>query len=263
MIRVGAHVGPDDPLTEAAELGADAVQIFLGNPQSWSKPVVSYPGGAEALRRDAEAADVALYVHAPYLINVASPNNRIRIPSRKLLNSTVAAAAEIGAAGVIVHGGHVTEGAEDSVGFDNWRKAFEALELRCPVLIENTAGGQHAMARRPEALQQLWDALGDYDVGFCLDTCHAWAGGVPLPEAADIFREITGRIDLVHANDSRGEFDSGQDRHANLGSGTCDLDALLETIRRADPAAVICETAEPGVVEDIALVRGALQRSGG
>lgn len=255
MVAVGAHVGATDPISAARELGADAVQLFLGDPQGWRGPTFDFPGGAAALKQAAADAGIVVYVHAPYVINVASPNNRIRIPSRKLLASNVAAAAEIGAAGVIVHGGHVTEGTDDQVGFDNWRKAFESLDLLCPVLIENTAGGNHAMARRPEALARLWDALAGFDVGFCLDTCHAWAGGMDLPAAAEITRAITGRIDLVHANDSKGGFDSGQDRHANFGAGTCDLEALLTTVADAGAPAVICETAAPGVVDDISAVR--------
>lgn len=258
MIPVGAHVDSDDPITSALAIGATAAQIFLGDPQSWKKPATTYPDGAAALASAASEAGIALYVHAAYVINVASPNNRIRIPSRKLLAGTVTAAAEIGAAGVIVHGGHVTADHDDAEGFANWRKAFESLDLACPVLIENTAGGNHAMARRPEALARLWDALDGFDVGFCLDTCHAWAGGMPLPEAAEITRTITGRIDLVHANDSQGDFDSGRDRHANFGAGTIGVERLLDTIAAADPAAAICETAYPGVIDDIELVRSRL-----
>ena len=152
---IGAHVDPADPIGAARALGLDAVQIFLGDPQSWKAPYVVSPGGAAALREAAREAGVLIYVHAPYLINVASPNNRIRIPSRKLLNATVALAAEVGASGVIVHGGHVTGDTDDAVGFDNWRKAFEGLDRACPVLIENTAGGNHAMARHPEVNSSL------------------------------------------------------------------------------------------------------------
>jgi deoxyribonuclease-4 len=68
------------------------------------------PAGAAALRADAIAAGVDLYVHAPYIVNVATTNNRIRIPSRKLLQQHMNAAAEIGAKGLIVHGGHVDKG---------------------------------------------------------------------------------------------------------------------------------------------------------
>ena len=258
MVRIGAHVDSVDPISAATALGIDTVQFFLGDPQKWSKPATLYPEGPDALRSAAEAAGVTMYVHAPYIINVASPNNRIRIPSRKLLGQTVLAAAEIGAAGVIVHGGHVGNNADDAMGFDNWRKAFESLDLACPVLIENTAGGAHAMARTPEALDRLWTALDGFDVGFCLDTCHAWAGGMSLPEAAEITKAITGRIDLVHANDSLGEFDSGRDRHANFGGGTCDLADLLATIVLAEAPAVICETPSAGIANDIELIRRAL-----
>ena len=88
-IRIGAHVEQDDPLAEAAARQAPLVQFFLGDPQGYKGPEVRYPGGAEKLRADAEAAGVDLYVHAPYIVNVATTNNRIRIPSRKLLQQHV------------------------------------------------------------------------------------------------------------------------------------------------------------------------------
>ncbi len=65
------------------------------------------PAGADALRELAQSSQVALYIHSPYVLNVASTNNRIRIPSRQQLQKQLTMAAEIGAAGVIVHGGHV------------------------------------------------------------------------------------------------------------------------------------------------------------
>ena len=79
------------------------------------------------------------------------------------------------------------------------------------------------------------------DVGFCLDTCHAWAGGIELGDAVDRVRAITGRIDLVHANDSRDDFDSGADRHANFGHGHLPADEFAGVVREAG-APVICET---------------------
>ena len=221
------------------------MQHFLGDPQSYKGPQVLYPGGAEALRAAAEEAGVDLYVHAPYMINVASTNNRIRIPSRKLLQQHMDAAAEIGAKGLVVHGGHVGDADDPAKGFDNWRKAVEATDIKVPLLLENTAGGGNAMARRLDRIALLWEAVqqaeGAQDVGFCLDTCHAWAGGIPLTEVVGRIREITGRIDLVHLNDSRDDFDSGADRHANLGSGRIDPDELVAVVREAG-APVISET---------------------
>lgn len=244
-LHIGGHVDGADPIGAARERGATLSQFFLGDPQSYKGPVVEYAGGASALRADAEAAGIDLYVHAPYPINVASLNNRIRIPGRKLLQQHLDLAAEIGAKGVIVHGGHLGKDEEAAIGFDNWRKCIDGLRMPVPLLIENTAGGDNAMARRLEAIARLWDALGAAEggdtVGFCLDTCHAHAGGNDLSGVVDRVRAITGRIDLVHANDSRDLFDSGADRHTNFGSGHIDGPALAEVVRAAG-APVVVET---------------------
>ena len=244
---IGSHVGVEDPLAAAEAEGADVVQIFLGNPQSWKKPK---PRDDAARLRE---SPVPLYVHAPYLINVASANNRIRIPSRKSLQDTCDAAADIAAAAVIVHGGHVDDGDLDA-GFERWRKSLDQLESEVPVYLENTAGGDHAMARHFDTIARLWDHIGDKGIGLCLDTCHAWASGEALVDAVDRIKGITGRIDLVHCNDSKDPAGSGRDRHANLGSGQIDVELLVAVVEAAG-APVICETADDGRKDDIALLR--------
>ncbi|GAA4748245.1 deoxyribonuclease IV [Nocardioides endophyticus] len=251
---IGAHVDQADPIAEAQARRAPHVQFFLGDPQGYKGPEVQYAGGADGLKADAEAAGVALYVHAPYIVNVATTNNRIRIPSRKLLQQHVDAAAAIGAKGLVVHGGHVNKDDDPEKGFDNWRKAIEATDLKLPLLIENTAGGDNAMTRYLERISRVWDAIAVTEqadlVGFCLDTCHAHAGGNSLETVVDDVLEITGRIDLVHCNDSRDEFDSGADRHANLGAGKVDPDLLAAVVRDAG-APVVLET-PGGATEHVA-----------
>jgi deoxyribonuclease-4 len=205
---------------------------------------------------------VDVFVHAPYVLNVATANNRIRIPSRKLLQQQLHAAAGIGAKGLIVHGGHVSKDDDPQLGFDNWRKVFERLECPIPVLIENTAGGGNAMARRFDRIAKLWETLDgvtdlDTNVGFCLDTCHAHAGGESLLDAVERIKAITGRIDLVHCNDSRDAFDSGADRHANLGNGQIDPELIL-TVCRAAGAPILVETPADGQAADIAWLRESL-----
>lgn len=244
-LPIGAHVDQSTCLEDAAERGFALAQIFLGDPQSYKGPALRYAGGPEQLRADAAAAGVGLYVHAPYRINVATTNNRIRIPSRKLLAQHARGAAEIGARGLIVHGGHLDAGDDPAVGFDNWRKAIEGLDAEVPILIENTAGGENAMARYLENIERLWAAVqsasGAENVGFCLDTCHAHAGGLELAGLAERVLAITGRIDLVHLNDSRDAAGSGADRHESLGRGRCNPDGLLDVVRGAG-APVMLET---------------------
>lgn len=252
-MKIGCHVDLDSATSRASAVGADIAQITLGDPQSWKKPVPP-----EGLREAAADAGIGLYVHAAYVINVASSNNRIRIPSRKLLQQTIDAAAELGAAGVIVHGGHVTAGEEQQLGYDNWRKCVDALDAKVPVLIENTAGGKKAMMRHLESVQALWDTLSGSEnlnrIGLCLDTCHAHAAGLDLSTVVQDLRAITGRIDLVHCNDSADAPGSGRDRHVPWGQGLIDEGTLLALLRDAD-APVILETPTEHHADEIAWLR--------
>lgn len=237
---VGAHVPNAHPLLEAEQRGADLVQIFLSNPQSWKKPLPR-----------SDAAELAqsplpVIVHAPYLINVVAEASRIRIPSRRILQESCDAAAEIGAAAVVVHGGHLVGDAELDEAYPRWRKALVELDSQLPVLIENTASGDKAVARRVESIERLWAEIGDLGPGFVLDTCHAWAGGEPSDDLVERLVEITGGIDLVHCNDSRDGFDSRRDRHANLGRGEIPEAVLASMLVSA--RSVIVET--PGAAED-------------
>ena len=252
---VGAHVSHDEPLAWAQELGAECMQIFLAPPQSFAKPKPR--SDAEDLR----ASSVPLYIHAPYRINVCSPKPNVRYGSRKILQQHCEAAAAVGATALIVHPGHAEDGIAEGVG--RWTRTLELLESEVPVYMENTAGGDNAVARRVDALALLWEAIAtaktDVEIGFCFDTCHAHAAGEDLGDVVDRMRAIAGSIDLVHANDSRDPPGTGADRHANLGQGQVGDDALRAMIRSCD-APVLVET--PGGMEglraDMDFVREAL-----
>jgi deoxyribonuclease-4 len=252
---VGAHVAPGKPLRAAETIGADCVQIFLSDPQGWKKPPPRKD--AAELRESA----VPLYVHAPYLINVCSPRNNVRYGSRKILQQTCDAAADVEAAAVIVHAGHADDDIGEGVG--RWLRTLEMLESDVPVYIENTAGGDNAVGRRFDDLARLWEAVSkaeaNAEIGFCFDTCHAHAAGEELSDAVDRVLKIVGTIDLLHANDSRDPPGTGADRHANLGKGEIGAEVLGEMIKAAGPPVVV-ET--PGGAKemraDIEFVREAL-----
>jgi deoxyribonuclease IV len=259
MATIGIHLDREGPISgvpeldEAAGYGADCVQFFVSDPQGWKIP----PPGPRAA--EIAATPMTKYVHAPYTINLASGNNRIRIPSRKILADTCQAAEAFGAVAVIVHGGHVTADDDPKQGFLRWRKALEQHSSSVPLLLENTAGGNYAMARRLDMLAGLWEQVGDLGLGFCLDTCHAHAGGEGLEGIVDRVKAITGRVDLVHANDSKDAAGSGRDRHENLGRGSIGVEAIAEVVAAAGVPA-ICET-PGGVAEhraDIEALRGRL-----
>ena len=264
---IGVHVGPgltDDnqldqggPLARAAEMDADGVQIFLTDPQSYTAPKPR-PDADDLL-----AGDLMVIVHAPYMLNVASTNNRIRVPGRKLLAQHAQASAAVGARGMVVHGGHVLATDDPAVGVDNWRKTFtyQAGDGGFPVtlFIENTAGGGNAMAREIDAIARLWDAIGEFGAGFVLDTCHAWAAGWDLATAVDDITAITGRLDLVHLNNSRDPHGSSRDRHAPLTDGEIPTELLLDVARAAD-CPIVLETPGDAAAhaEEIHVLRTAL-----
>jgi deoxyribonuclease-4 len=260
---VGAHVRRDRPLEAAEALGADCVQIFLSDPQGWKKPPP---------RRDAEelrSSKVPVYVHAPYLINVCSPRNNVRYGSRKILQQTCDAATEIDAAAVVVHPGHAEDGLEK--GFGRWARTLEMLETDVPLYLENTAGGENAVARRFDALARFWETVtkqhGDVEIGFCFDTCHAHAAGEELADAVDRVLAIVGRIDLLHANDSRDPPGTGADRHTGLGTGQIGSGVLAAMIRSAAAtgAPIVVETPGPRaqLKVDLEFVRNALAARSG
>ena len=251
---IGAHVRAEDPLGQADALGADCLQLFLSDPQGWEKPPPR--DDAERLR----SSPLPVYVHAPYLINVCSPKNNVRYGSRKILQQTCEAAAEVGAAAVVVHPGHAEDGKGEGVG--RWVRTLEMLESDVPVYLENTAGGENAVARRIDDLARLWEAISEseprIELGFCFDTCHAHAAGEELSDVVERAGAACGRIDLLHANDSRDAHGSGADRHANLGRGEIDGEDLRGMIGDCEGVPVICET--PG---GLAEVRADIDFAGG
>ena len=232
MVKIGAHVDHDAPLPAAEALGVEIAQIFNGKPQGWEKP----PPRDDAA--ELRASGIDFYIHAPYLINVCSPKPNIRHGSRKILSQQCEAAAELGAVALIVHPGHAEDGIDE--GVKRWASTLERLESEVPVYLENTAGGDHAVARRVDALAKLWEAVSAADhgvpLGFCFDTCHAHAAGEDLSDVVERMRAITGGIDLCHANDSRDPPGTGADRHANLGAGKMDPDDIRAMIRACDGA---------------------------
>ncbi len=254
---IGAHVRDNEPIQAASDTGSECIQLFCGDPQSW-KPLTSRPDAAEI-----RASGIPVFVHSPYVVNLASENNKIRIPSRKLLQTCCDAATDIGALGVVVHGGHVSNNDDLEEGFARWKKALDQLETDMPILLENTAGGSNAMARRWETLARLWDVIGhDPRMRFCLDTCHAHAAGEDLAKSVEDVLAITGRIDLIHCNGSRDEEGSGKDRHQNFSVVGTDNQIsprmLLDVVRKAN-VPVICETPDAALASDVSFLKEALE----
>jgi deoxyribonuclease-4 len=255
-MNIGAHISSAKAIEENKYVKGNTFQIFISSPQMWRSPKP---------REDADMLqdfDGPIYVHAPYLINVATANNKVRHPSRKLLKDTCKVAASFGAKAVIVHGGSVGEGGDIAKGYEYWRKAIQEVEdTGMRILVENTAGGKNSIAREMDSIERLWEVVGELNVGLCLDTCHSWAGGIPTKDAVKGFKKLVKKIDLVHFNDSKDDFNSSRDRHQNLGKGNIPKDELEYIIKNCKTD-IIVET--PGGLDeqkkDVAWVKRSLKK---
>lgn len=258
----------------ARERGAEALQTFSSNPRGWALPAgdpVEEQRGREALAE----AGFPLFLHAPYLVNLASPEPLTR--SRSLASAAYALrrGANLGAGGVVIHAGHCVGTSRTEALARLEESLRELLELAhgVDVVVELTAGGRGAVACRPPEAQEILEAVdGAAGLRFCLDTCHLWAAGVDWGSprgraelAAGLAALGPGRVALVHVNDSADPLGSRRDRHRNLGRGTVPLDALPRLLAVPALAGAVLVTETPGTAADqaadVAVVRRAARKS--
>jgi deoxyribonuclease IV len=231
---IGAHVSSAGGLARAVERGeergAEAIQIFNQSPRAWRPTKYTDADFAEFRERLAQSTVESVYIHAVYLINVASDDREVCRKSLESLTHALVVGDGIGAGGVIVHPGS-GKGQKPGPTFKAAGKAFkEALARteRAPLLFENTAGAGFTIGRTFEELAKVIETSGHGKrVGVCLDSCHLLASGYEVREAkafkgvVDEFDAVVGldRLKALHMNDSMTPLGSNRDRHANLGEG--------------------------------------------
>lgn len=274
-MNVGAHVPtrgrPSNAVDYAVAIGADALQIFVGNPRAWAPPPARPDLAAEFRERRRVSAVGAVFVHSSYLVNIASPNPGFLRRSVDLARAELAAASALGADGLVVHagaGGRGERGASVERAVASAVAIGEAVDGP-PVLLELTAGGAGTVASTiPQAAELLDAAHGHPRIGLCLDTAHLFAAGYALDREDGVrtcFGEVrthglADRLRLVHANDARDPRGSRRDRHADPGRGNIGVVGFRAVL--ADPAlrdlAVLAEV--PGREEDHRRVVADLRR---
>jgi deoxyribonuclease-4 len=277
---IGAHVstrgkGVRGVIDAARAAGADAVQAWGSNPRAWAPPHID-DRRADGFREEWRASGLgALFLHAPYMVNVASPDAGFRSRSVALAAATVELGDAIGADGVVIHAG--AAGTATARRTAVARAAGSIMRVAATadhvhVLVELMAGTAGAVASSFEEARELLDACAERGrldrVGLCLDTCHLFAAGYPLDTAAGVratLRELRGaglssRLQLIHANDSKYPRGEHRDAHTHIGAGHIGdkgFAALLHqpAIRRVP---VVCET--PGSARDTARNVATLRR---
>ena len=261
-MRIGRHMPTHSKMVKAAEcassLGCEAIQVFVSNPTGW-RPTADDPIGTAAFKAITETLALSpVVIHAPYLINLASPDALIWEKSIALLTWTMQRGAQIGASYVVFHtGSHRGSGVE--AGVSRIAQGVERIIVESPesvmLLLENDVGAGNAVGHSFEQLAQVLHLLPGHvvrRVGVCLDTAHLWGAGhdIGSVEAAlqvlKHFDETVGlqQLKVIHLNDTEMGLGSHRDVHARLGEGIIGEEGLrtLLTDPRLEHVAVILET---------------------
>ena len=261
---VGTHVKVGSGLLtgllpRASAIGAEVLQVFVGNPRGWA--LSEGDPAVDARFREACAAEgIRVFVHAPYLVNLGSPTTATYERSVASIVHNLARAARLGAEGVVVHTGScVDEGSYDAA----LRQVREGLlpvldhlgEDGPQLLLESTAGQGRSLCATVDDLGPYLDALDRHPrAGVCFDTCHSFAAGEPLDEPGGTTRTLdrlvavagADRLRLVHANDSQDGRGSCRDRHAPIGEGRIPVASLAELLGHPATAGVPLVLETPG-----------------
>ena len=231
---IGGHVstagGLERALERAEELGCETMQIFNQSPRMWRPTRYSEEDFAAFRERFAASPVKSVFIHAVYLINVASDDADVGRKSLKSLTHALSVGDAIGAEGVVVHPGS-GKGQAPAPTFKKLGKAMKAALAATgptPLLFEDTAGAGFTIGRTFEELERVIEASGgEKRIGVCLDSCHLLASGYEVrkraafKEVVDEYDRVVGldRLRALHLNDSKTGLGSNVDRHANLGQG--------------------------------------------
>ncbi|OGY87332.1 MAG: hypothetical protein A2233_01365 [Candidatus Kerfeldbacteria bacterium RIFOXYA2_FULL_38_24] len=236
MPKIGAHVsasgGVSNAPKNAYEEGCETFQFFVSSPQSYQFKEVA-PTEIQNFKKNCRQYGFTQYfVHAPYLINLASADNRIRHSSVALLKKWLKASDQLEVTGMMFHIG-------SAKGYQNKKEAWPAVEKgihqvlagytgKTKLLVENSAGSGQTIGAEFDGIGRLLAHFKNQDkIGMCLDTQHSfavkydWSTKKGATQAlAELVKYIgLKKLAVIHANDSKPDFGSRHDRHEHIGKG--------------------------------------------
>ncbi len=247
-MKLGVHVSTAggkiyETVDRAVKLGCNTMQFFSRNPQQWRAASLDPQDAAEFRRRKESAGIAPVFVHIPYLINLASPNPRLYKLSVQAYIEDIRETDALGAEYLVTHMGSHKETTETG-GIKRLTRALRKIlaateKTGVGILLENTAGSGSWLGYTFSHQRKVLEGLGAHPrIGFCLDTAHAFLAGYELSAAAgleklsaDIEKQIGWeRLKLVHLNDAKGACGSHLDRHDHIGKGGIGAEGMRRII---------------------------------
>ena len=264
-MRFGFHIsitgGLSRVVPRASKLGCETIQFFSRNPRAWKNSLINQ----EEIQKFQEAlipkSITPIFIHAPYLLNLASPDKSLHTRSLHFLCEELKQAGQIGAQFVIVHfGNKMKTGDKEAIKrvANAINATFERVSNSVQLLLENTAGQGTEIGYKIYHFREALNRIEDQDrIGICLDTAHAFAAGYDLSASQGLdrmleeFEALIGlnKLKLLHLNDCRVTLGSKKDRHWHIGKGEigrsgfshivnhpklAHLPGIMETPRRTD-----------------------------
>jgi len=247
---IGAHVSAAGGLFNAPKngglIGCETIQFFSRPPQG-GKPKAITTQDAEAFSSAMQESGIkSAYIHAPYFINLASGEPRIRHSSIAVLREELERGSQLGCRGMMFHPGSAKDVGEEKgeeMVIDGLNNIMDGYEGSCQLLIEISAGAGMVMGDTFEEIGRfLKGTERGKEIGVCFDTQHAFASGYDMrtKEALDVmlkqFETYVGlsKLTASHVNDSKVEFSGHKDRHEHLGEGHIGKDAFQFFVQHPD-----------------------------
>jgi deoxyribonuclease-4 len=267
-VRVGVHTsiagGISQSVERAVSLNASTLQIFSHNPRQWRKTVITRDQ-AERFSILRQKYDIRpVFIHASYLINLASRSDRILSKSIELLSYELACADALGAEYVVMHTGSAKGESEKEARNRAVKAIIEAVSTKqynASLLLENTAGKKGDITSSVQTLAEIIDKCNcDRIAGICIDTCHAFSSGYDLTVHEGIERLVSeiiqyigfDKLKLIHLNDSQRPLGAGVDRHEHIGNGYIGINGFRKLLsdKRISKVPLILETPKKNENDD-------------
>jgi len=240
---LGVHVSTAgkiyDAFIRAKELGCNTMQLFSRSPQAWRNKVINPEDIREFNKRQAGFGIKPIFVHIPYLINLASPNPGLYKASITAYIEDILEAQALKADYIVTHMGSHKDTSEAS----GLRRLIEALkkilkatsDTSVGILLENTAGSGSWLGYKFIHQKKVLEGL-RYNprIGLCLDTAHAYLAGYDIANADGLKKTLDeidrlvglGLIKLIHLNDAKDKLNSRRDRHEHIGKGYIGMEGM-------------------------------------
>ncbi len=249
MIKLGAHQsilgGYMQALKRINNIGGNCLQIFSSSPRGWNFAKPNEDEIKQFLILNSKLSINPIYFHASYLVNLAD-DGRIGYMSKMSLISELNLTPKLGIKGSIIHLGSfkekkqlpienylIDDRPQDNkykVLIANIREILDKIPKESLFIIENA--GNRKIGQTLEEISQIVKDVNNKRVRLCLDTCHLFSNGYRFSndKELDLFLDKLEKLDLLdklevwHVNDSRDEFNSGHDRHENIGQGKMNVE---------------------------------------